>query len=1247
MRIFRYLGVALLCVILVIVGLVVAVRYVDIDSYKEFIAGRIESATGRDVEINGKMSLDATLNPRVVVNDVSLSNIATSDEPLMVKVERLEASVNLMPLLRGVFEVNSVDVRGARVVLEKDRDGKPNWKFREKKSEGSSLMPQLDVRKVAFENIEVVWSPKPDRNVISRIDKGRFEMAAVDSEVRLDVEGDVNNIPVTARGQLEGLWGMITGRAGQVDVVITAQGNNETGRIELKGDVPAPGSDGLIDLDLVVDNFDPGVVSAFAPIELSQIGPISGTARLSGPLEKPDLENLDLLTHSSDLKASVNGSLKDLLSGRELDVVVDVPNALPARLLPGFVQRIPAGAVFAGSSRVSGAWPSYRADSVGASLKVDNTDIELNGTVEDLVRGSGVDLGLTLNSDSLASLGKFAGRALPPFGPITGTGRLRGDKGAFRIDDLFVDVSDPAFRALVRGKVVDVNGPSGVDIDVRIDTTELQSVAELAGRPEIGPGRLVLSAKVADDKSKWTARDILGRVVMSGVELDVNGGVADLASAKDIGLGFVASVADLSALNALTGQTLPAIRDVKVVGTLTGSPADLGVKLDEVTVDDPRLNVRATGQIEKVLGEREIDIEFEASASETGDLGEIINSEIPRLGPVSARGRILNNGEILRIEGLDAELTSEKLKARAIGSIADLVNLEGFDFEVDANAATVASLPVKIDLLPGDYGPLVFKSHVGGSLKALQLDDFNADLKGSGVQFDVSGSLANVWDPENLSVRVNVAADSLKQLSKVAGRDLPDVGPLNLTANVEGAGGRWSVQDLKSTMTDDRFLLTLDGAVEDLTSLAGIKLKVDLDAKSVKDVAALFELPVEFDKRLTLKGEVSQSGEAIQIADLVAVLGESGITGELELSGFSAQADQARSRKVSGRLEADNIDLKALFPEPEVKWGEKEPEKDPDARVFSTDPLPLVWMKDLDADVVLQIKRFRSNAIFARDISTRFRVNGSRLVLNPIDARLYGGLARIRLEVDAAQAPALVNFELEATGIDPGTVGVLRDDSPIESGVADINLQLVGSGGSLAGILSSSKGEVMLEVADLRLSNTTLETIGADVTLNILRTINPLLKKDNSLDMGCGVVHGNVENGKLTIENTLATQSKRVAVVGSGVIDFKTEELEFAVTPRPRKGLGLGAANFAQVVKIGGRLAAPKVEADPSGFLKSGAKIGAALYTGGLSMLAEGLFNRLQATDNVCDAVRRTVQERVIGPGTAPGQAQKEDGIKK
>jgi len=77
-------------------------------------------------------------------------------------------------------------------------------------------------------------------------------------------------------------------------------------------------------------------------------------------------------------------------------------------------------------------------------------------------------------------------------------------------------------------------------------------------------------------------------------------------------------------------------------------------------------------------------------------------------------------------------------------------------------------------------------------------------------------------------------------------------------------------------------------------------------------------------------------------------------------------------------------------------------------------------MEGVDADVALDIKRFRSNKVFARDIKTKFKLAGKHLTLDPINARLYDGNATIALTIDAASSPALVRLRVDADGIDPG-----------------------------------------------------------------------------------------------------------------------------------------------------------------------------------------------------------------------------------
>ena len=58
-------------------------------------------------------------------------------------------------------------------------------------------------------------------------------------------------------------------------------------------------------------------------------------------------------------------------------------------------------------------------------------------------------------------------------------------------------------------------------------------------------------------------------------------------------------------------------------------------------------------------------------------------------------------------------------------------------------------------------------------------------------------------------------------------------------------------------------------------------------------------------------------------------------------------------------------------------------------------------------------------------------------------------------------------------------------------------------------------------------------------------------------------------------------------------------------------------------MKLGGTLTAPKPAVSAGGLLKSGLAIGAAISTGGASVVAEGLAKRALNAGSACEAVRK------------------------
>src|SRR5204863_4094027 len=79
--------------------------------------------------INGAIDLKLSLEPKVVLNDVTFSNAAGSKVADMVRAKRVELQVALLPLLSRRFEVVELKLSDPVIVLETDAQGRANWQF--------------------------------------------------------------------------------------------------------------------------------------------------------------------------------------------------------------------------------------------------------------------------------------------------------------------------------------------------------------------------------------------------------------------------------------------------------------------------------------------------------------------------------------------------------------------------------------------------------------------------------------------------------------------------------------------------------------------------------------------------------------------------------------------------------------------------------------------------------------------------------------------------------------------------------------------------------------------------------------------------------------------------------------------------------------------------------------------------------------------------------------------------------------
>jgi uncharacterized protein involved in outer membrane biogenesis len=127
---------------LLIVLLVAAPFFIDVNAFKPQIAAEVKKATGRELVIDGPIDLSLLPTPVVTVKGVKFFNAPGSKNANMVEVKSVTVKPAILPLLSGGIEVDEVTLIEPKIVLEVNAAGKPNWEFTPSVAEAKPAAPK-------------------------------------------------------------------------------------------------------------------------------------------------------------------------------------------------------------------------------------------------------------------------------------------------------------------------------------------------------------------------------------------------------------------------------------------------------------------------------------------------------------------------------------------------------------------------------------------------------------------------------------------------------------------------------------------------------------------------------------------------------------------------------------------------------------------------------------------------------------------------------------------------------------------------------------------------------------------------------------------------------------------------------------------------------------------------------------------------------------------------------------------------
>ena len=573
-----------------------------------------------------------------------------------------------------------------------------------------------------------------------------------------------------------------------------------------------------------------------------------------------------------------------------------------------------------------------------------------------------------------------------------------------------------------------------------------------------------------------------------------------------------------------------------------------------------------------------------------GSLDEFPASVSGELGPLDA----LSSGRDIRM-AIQAGVGDLRLDIK--GGVGRFDPLDGADLVAKLGHPDIGAMLKKLHLPVIATGALVAEVKLADAGDLTRLD---VAAKLGDITLNVEGTLRALGLPgSDLRFKGSVANfDRLAAALDVAG--LP-AGTLEFGGRLASSRAEINLDGLNARFAGAK--ARVDGAVRPARGSA--ELRFELAAESLARLrAGLPEIP------LSMSGAYAGNRDKLEVKNLKGRIGE---------SEFSARASMVGSKKkrVDIELASPRLDLTPLAGESKPKPKAKETAG---KYVFDEEPLPIGKLPLADARLRFSAGEVRLGAEILRDVESTLLLEGGRLTLEGRAKDNFGGTLRGAVKLAPADGgSAALNISVSAKEV-RSSLGAGDAFDPKDAPPTSVEASLLAKGASARQMASGANGRLLVTQGAGKLSTGVVGLIGGDLLRELAGKLNPFAAQDPYTQLECTVARADIVDGQVAVKPVLM-QSAKVTIVAGGAIDLGTEALRFDFNTRPRTGVGISAGMFANpFIELAGTLASPRLGVGAKG-ATSGA---AAVATGGVSVFAQGLLDRVRGGQDLC---KKTLEE--------------------
>lgn len=467
-----------------------------------------------------------------------------------------------------------------------------------------------------------------------------------------------------------------------------------------------------------------------------------------------------------------------------------------------------------------------------------------------------------------------------------------------------------------------------------------------------------------------------------------------------------------------------------------------------------------------------------------------------------------------------------------------------------------------IGMLALREGKVIYRDHAKGLFLDLDLDT----VIGEGgekkrQQPDRSFTIAGAGSIQDQPFKLEASGESLETL-RDSTRDYP----------------------LKLRLVMGKTEVVVDGNFRDPIKMTGVDASLNITGDNLADLFYLTAIPLPPTPRYNLAGQLTKKDGIWGYEAFEGKVGDSDLSGNLT---YDTRGERGFLKADLTSELLDSEDLGGFIGLPPSGEGaspeqnQAAAEKAASPNLIPDVPLAVERLRATDLDVTLHAARIEAPNVPIKGMDVRFDLRDGVLKLDPLKVALADGTVAGTIEVDAQQDTPPMKMDLILRNVSLGQFFAGTRFAETTDGLLGGKITLAGQGASLAEVLASSNGELVVVMAGGKISLLLMEASDLDIG----QALPLFFGKDKSTRIRCGLADFNVENGLLTSDVVLLDTDDSL-LVGNMTINMKDEIINAKLDAKPKDNSLLA---LRVPVVVSGRLKEPKVGLDAERTLSRGA----------------------------------------------------------